>query len=324
MMRVKLSIALLSALASALAVAGCTRSDASGLPPPTGSGAPAAPVLPKVEAAPSADPSAEAAGLVATGTTHPLHEAELAAKAAGPLAAVMVEEGDRVKKGQPLFRVDVSGAGLQAEQAKVQLAGAEVGFRAAEIELQRTKELAGRGSVSPVVLEQSQLGHDRAKVGVDQAKVALQSARKMVADAVVTSPIAGVIVKKHKSVGESVMPGGGAVVVVHDLASVEVRVRVPERAIGRVKAGDPAEVNFPALGSKRSAVIDRVGSSVEASSRSVELVVVLPNQDGVLKAGMLVEVTLPAAAAPAAAAASASAAPAAAKPAGTSAAKGGP
>lgn len=318
MMRVKLSIALLSALA----VVGCTRSDASGLPPPTGSGAPAAPVLPKVEAVPSADPGAEAAGLVATGTTHPLHEAELAAKAAGPLAAVMVEEGDRVKKGQPLFRVDVSGAGLQAEQAKVQLAGAEVSFRAAEIELQRTKELAGRGSVSPVVLEQSQLGHDRAKVGVDQAKVALQSARKMVADAVVTSPIAGVIVKKHKSVGESVMPGGGAVVVVHDLASVEVRVRVPERAIGRVKAGDPAEVNFPALGSKRSAVIDRVGSSVEASSRSVELVVVLPNQDGVLKAGMLVEVTLPAAAAPAA-----TAAPAAAKPsvdAGTAAAKGRP
>jgi RND family efflux transporter MFP subunit len=292
MMRAKIWIA---AALCVVAVAGCRRSEGNGLPPPTGSGAAAPPVLPKVEAAPGSEPRAEPTGLVATGTTHPLHEAALAAKAAGPLSAVMVEEGDRVTKGQPLFRVDASAAGLQADQAKVNVTGAEFVLKAAEIELQRTKELANRGSISPAILEQAQLGYDRAKVGVDQAKVALASARQMVTDAVVTSPIDGVVTAKNRSVGETVVPGGEAVVVVHDLASIKARVRVPERAIGRVKAGAPVAVTFPALGVTRKAVVDRVGASIEASSRSVELVIVLPNEDRALKAGMLVEVALPAA-----------------------------
>lgn len=285
---------ILAALCAA-AVTGCNRSDATGLPPATGSGAPPPPSIPTIAPVASAAAQAERPGLTTTGTTYPLHIAELAAKASGPLVAVLVEEGDRVKKGQTLFRVDVSAAALQAEQAKVNVTGAEVSLKAAEIELQRMKELSARGSVSPAALEQAQLGYDRAKVGLDQAKVALSSARQLASDAVVTSPIEGVVTAKHKNVGESVSPGGAPVVVVQDLSSIEARVRVPERALARVKAGDPAEVTFPALGSTRKATVDRVGSSIESSTRSVELVILLPNSDGVLKAGMLVEVVLPSA-----------------------------
>lgn len=300
----------LLASVSLISIAGCKRATDEGLPPASGSGVPA-PSVPKVEPAPSADAAAapREGSLIATGTTHPLHEAALAAKAAGPLAAVLVEEGDRVKKGQQLFRVDLAAAGLQAQQAKVQLDGAEVNLEAADIELRRMKGLSGQGAVSTTALEQAQLAYDRSRVAVDQAKVSLASAQTVASDAVVASPIAGIVIKKNKSVGESVSPGGDPVVVVHDLSSVEVRVRFPELTVGRVKAGDPVDVTFPAAGLKERAKVDRVGASVDAATRSVELFIVLPNPEGRLKAGMLVQVDVSAAAPAAASSSPASAAP---------------
>jgi membrane fusion protein (multidrug efflux system) len=292
-------LSLVAAAALVVAAPGCKRED-TGLPPAAGSGVPA-PDVPRVAPAASAEAGSTPASnsLVATGTTHPLHEAALAAKASGPLAAVLVDEGDRVKKGQQLFRVDISGAALQAQQAKVQLDGAEVNLKAADVELRRMKGLSGQGAVAQAALEQTQLTYDRAVVTVEQAKVSLASARTVASDSVVASPIAGIVTKKNRSVGESVSPGGDAVIVVHDLSSVEVRVRFPELTVGRVKAGDPVDVTFPSAGVKKRAKVDRVGSSVDAATRSIELVIVVPNPDDALKAGMMVEVDVSAAAPPA-------------------------
>ena len=102
-----------------LTFAGCNRSDAAeSLPPATGSGAPTMPTLPTLASNSTEDNAVENQALRATCTTLALHQAELGPKMSGLLAAVLVDEGDKVKKGQPLFRLEATNMALGARQAE--------------------------------------------------------------------------------------------------------------------------------------------------------------------------------------------------------------
>lgn len=288
-----LIIATLSCLP--LLAAGCKHSDAAEhLPPATGSGAPALPTLPTLASNAADEIPVENQALRATGTTMALHQAELGPKMSGVLAAVLVEEGDTVKKGQPLFRLEASAAALGAKQAQAALEQAKVGLSQAEIDYHRTKSLFEQGAVSPALWDQARIGHDRAKVAVEQAQVALSTARNYVGDTTVYAPFSGVVASKRKSTGETVtMMPPTVVVVLQDLSKIEVRTKIAESALNRVQPGGVMKVRFPSVNEERDVPIDRINPSVDPLSRTVEIVGIIPNDDRKLKAGMLVEVTFP-------------------------------
>src|ERR1700690_2751576 len=117
-----------------LIFAGCKRSNAAEqLVPPPGKGAPPMPSMPNLGSNSSAEVASANQLLRATGTTQALHQAELGPKMSGVLAAVLVDEGDKVKKGQPLFRLEANTVGLAAKQSQAALAQAKVGQAQAEI-----------------------------------------------------------------------------------------------------------------------------------------------------------------------------------------------
>lgn len=278
-----------------LAFAGCRHSSAAEeLGPATGNGAPPMPSLPSLESSSSAEVASANQILRATGSTQALHQAELGPKMSGVLAAVMVEEGDKVKKGQPLFRLEATNAALAVKQAQTGLAQAKVAYNQAELEYHRTKSLFDQGAVSPAVWDQARLGYDRAQVAVQQAQVAVSTAQSMLGDTTVYAPFAGVVASKRKSTGETVtMMPPTVVLVIQDLSKIEVRVKIAENALTRIKPGSPMKVHFPSIETDRDIPIDRVNPSVDPMSRTVEIVGVIPNSDKTLKAGMLVEVTFP-------------------------------
>jgi RND family efflux transporter MFP subunit len=277
-----------------LALGGCRRSSAAEeLGPAAGTGAPPMPSMPTLESSSSADLDTTKV-LRATGSTQALHQAELGPKVSGVLAAVLVDEGDKVKKGQPLFRLESNNAGLAVRQAQAGLAQTKVGQTQAEIEYQRTKSLYDQGAVSPAVWDQARLGYDRAQVAVQQAQVAVSTAQSMFGDTTVYAPFAGVITSKRKSTGETVtMMPPTVVLVIQDLSKIEVRVKLAENALSRLKAGSPMKVHFPSLSADRDVPIDRINPSVDPLNRTVEIVGMIANDDRSLKAGMLVEVTFP-------------------------------
>lgn len=278
-----------------LLFAACKRSNAAeNLIPATGSGAPPLPSLPKLESSSSAEIASSNQMLRATGTTQALHQAELGPKMSGVLAAVLVEEGDKVKKGQSLFRLEANTVGLAVKQAQAGLAQAKVAQSQAEIDYTRAKGLYEQGVVSPAVWDQARLGFDRAQLGVQQAQVALSTAQTIAGDTLVVAPFAGVISSKRKSTGETVtMMPPTVVLVIQDLSKIEVRVKLAESALNKVQAGSLMKVHFPSLNADRSVPVDRVNPSVDPLNRTVEMVGVIPNEDRSLKAGMLVEVTFP-------------------------------
>lgn len=283
----------------ALSAAAC-RGKAEGkneLPPATGPQAAPLPTLPKIDTSPPVPPSG--AGPVATsdaratGTLYPHAEAALAPQASGIIAEIPVAEGSRVKKGDVVFRLDSGDASLRRQQAAAGLEAARVNLRAVKIEYDRTKALFEQNAVNHAQWDAIQARYDGAVVGVRQAEVALSMAAKSLADTAVRSPIDGVVTAKLKNEGEmATMMPPTIVLVVQDQATLDLRVRLPERSLMSVKPGDTITATFEALGVKRTAKVTRINPTVDMRSRTIEVVAELPNPDLTLKAGLLAQVEL--------------------------------
>jgi RND family efflux transporter MFP subunit len=192
-----------------------------------------------------------------------------------------------------LFRLDDRDAALRLEQARAAREAARVNLRAIQTEYDRTKPMFDEKAVNRMQWDQLVARLDGAKVAVQQADVAVSMAEKAVADATVRSPIDGVITSKLKNEGEmaTTMPPT-VVLVVQDQSVLELRLRLPEHALGQVKIGDVVTARFDALGTTRQARVTRINQAVDARTRTVEVVAEIPNPDRSLKSGLLAAVQL--------------------------------
>lgn len=274
---------------------GCRSSDeAVELPPATGEGAPEPVKLPDIPKAGAAKTEV-VSGTVGetTGTTYPIQSAKVAAEASGVLDAVYVDEGDRVKHRDRLFRLDAADLQLRVQQAEAALASAKVSAEAARVEYERMKRLHEKNAIDDATWDKARAGYEAAKAAKKQADVGVAMAKKMRSDATVRSPIAGVVTHVLHEVGESVstMPPT-VVVVVEDHSILELRFHIPEELIPTVDVGDPIDAHFTAVDITREAKITRVSPSVDPRTRTVEVVANIDNKDGALKSGMLAVVEL--------------------------------
>jgi len=210
---------------------------------------------------PASGPGAGAV-LQATGYVTARRQATVSAQITGTLTAVLIEEGDRVKKGQVLARLDDSAykAALDAAKAQAAAAHALVGQYQAQLaqnerDAERQQSLAAQGLVPKQTAEQAHTLVDstRAQLVSQQRQVAAADAAVVEAQVnfdycVIRAPFDGVITTKDAQVGEIVSPfsaGGGftrtGIGTIVDMDSLEVDVDVNEAYIGRVKPEMPAE-----------------------------------------------------------------------------------
>lgn len=209
----------------------------------------------------SSDPSAGAV-LQATGYVTARRQATVSAQITGTLTAVLIEEGDRVKQGQILAKLDDSQykAALDTAAAQAKAAHALVNQYEAQLaqnqrDAARNESLAERGLISKQAAEQS-----RTLASSTRAQLVSQQRQAAAADAQVTeaqvnfgyclirAPFDGVITTKDAQVGEVVSPfsaGGGftrtGIGTIVDMDSLEVDVDVNEAYIGRVTPKMSAE-----------------------------------------------------------------------------------
>jgi RND family efflux transporter MFP subunit len=217
----------------------------------------------------SAASKAPAAGTVlqATGYVTARRQATVSAQITGTLTAVLIEEGDHVKEGQILAKLDDSQYKAQLDQAVAQAKAAyalvdqyQVQLAQSERDAVRSEQLAGRGLVSKQLAEQA-----RTLVNTTRAQLLSQRRQASAADqqvnvakvnfgfCLVRAPFDGVVTTKDAQVGEIVSPfsaGGGftrtGIGTVVDMDSLEVDVDVNEAYIGRVKADMRAEAALDA------------------------------------------------------------------------------
>ncbi len=273
--------------------AGCEKKDLPELPPATGDKAPAPPKIPTLEELGKASGESDSSGgaRAGTGSLQALNFAALGPKETGILSAILVKEGDRVRKGQTLFRLDDVPASLALEQARTALKTAQVQQSSAKLDLERTQALRERGSVPQDALDQAKSRADAADSMVAQAQAAINIGQRQLSNTVVTSPIDGVVAEKKMNVGEiATMMPPSVVLVVQDIDTLELRARLPETSLKTVREGAQIQVKFPATGESRSVTIARIAPTVDPRTRTIEIVARIDNKDHRLKAGMLAEV----------------------------------
>lgn len=292
-----------SLIAVTLVLAGCGKdtraADRRALPPPPGRGAPALPALPAL-AGPAELPSATTASArKATGTLLPHSEVAVVARASGVVIALNVEVGARVKQGQVLFRIDDRGAALRLAQAQTQLAAAELQQRTADVELRRARALFDQQAVTQQRWDEVSAQVEAARVGVAQARNGVALANQAVVDATARAPIDGVVVSRSVALGDYVseVPPTHALVL-QDQATLDLKFRLPERALASVRAGDAIAVSLPALALSRKARVAIIAPRVDPRTRTIELTTLLDNRDGALRPGLMAEVALEAGSTP--------------------------
>src|SRR5436190_3577991 len=202
-------------------------------------------------------PSQANAVLTASGYVVARRKAAVASKGTGTLVFLAVEEGDRVKKGQIIARLDDSDVAASLRRARENLRVAEADLDDAKINFERMQKLVGTRAIAQANYDAADARYKRVLATIEAAKFAAQEAEVAVENTRIIAPFDGTVLKKNADVGEIVAPLAGAVssraavVTIADMSSLEVDADVSEANITRVSGNQNCEITLDAYPQQR-------------------------------------------------------------------------
>jgi len=254
--------------------------------------APAAPVPAAGEPAASAEPSGPAGTISATGELVAPVKSELAVRTPGRVGRVLVEEGQRVRRGQPLLVLETQYLDLGLKRAEADVAKARAAVEDADRDFKRKQDLIGKGSVSQAAYDRSRASYDAAAASVGAAEAARDLARQQIADAVLRSPIDGVVAERRTDVGERLGDSSVAFVVVQT-SPLKLRFRLPERYLSKVHPGQQVRAHVdPYPGEAFTGRVRLINGVVDPATRTVSVETEFANRDGRLFPGLFAKVEI--------------------------------
>ena len=276
-------------------------------------------------------------------------QVDVSVKITGRILERLVNEGDKVTRGQPLVRLDDSElaadvrrleAGLRSaqatlrdlekgarpqeiEDARAAVSSAEATRSMTEREFQRTDQLFKQNLIAAQDVDRARQAFDVARAQersareklalllegsrpdqidaarwqVSQAESALVQAQSRLREAMVVSPIDGVVLRKNLEAGETANPGVPILTLVNP-RDVWLRAYVPETEVGRLKVGDAAKLRVDAFPDRVfTGRLTEIGSEAEYTPRNVQtkkervnlvfrIKIQIDNPQGILKPGL--------------------------------------
>lgn len=221
-----------------------------------------------------------------TGTLAPRNWTTVKAKIAGELKTMLVREGEAVRAGQVLARLDTQDAQTRLDEKIADLEAGRAQFALAQKNRANNLALLQQRFISQNAYDNVQSSYQvaEAKLKALEAQVAL--AKKALADTVVSAPQAGIVSQRHAQPGEK-LPVDGRILTLVDLAEMEVEAAVPASDIPSMRVGQEASFRVEGFGAREfRGHIDRINPATQSGSRSIMVYAVLPNRDAALKGGM--------------------------------------
>jgi RND family efflux transporter MFP subunit len=160
---------------------------------------------------------------------------------AGRITQLDLLEGDHVQRDQVVCRIEDVDVRNQLAKAQGDLQNALADLKDAELTAARDRELFRRQVISAQARDDSVSRVERARATVVSDQAMVQFYSDQLADTVIKSPIAGIVVNKALEVGEWVTPGT-PILTVDDMSTIWARVDVEETDLGSIRVGDPAQV----------------------------------------------------------------------------------
>ncbi len=206
------------------------------------------------------------------------------AKATGTLLTLDVQEGQRVKAGDVLGRIDISDLASHVAERSANLAAVKTTLAQAQRTHDSNIGLANDKFISPIALDNSRSQLDSAKAQVAAAEAALDSAKIALRDASLVAPISGIVSKRYVVAGEKVTAEQQVVTIV-DLRLLELAGTVGTQEVARLAAGMPVVLRIEGVDTPLEGRLARIAPSAEAGTRSIGVAVQLQNPKETLRAG---------------------------------------
>ncbi|MCB0315057.1 MAG: efflux RND transporter periplasmic adaptor subunit, partial [Calditrichaeota bacterium] len=239
----------------------------------------------------------------ANGIVRPIDRIEIKSKASGEIVALPVEQGDFVKKGDLIARLDQKDESAAVKQAEADLDIAKAELAQAQRSFERRDQLFQENLISEEERDQIELSLAVAKGKLVQASTTLERARERFSESVVRAPIDGVILQKYVEEGQIIasgvsnVSGGTAIVDIADMRSVYIEAGIDEIDIGKIRVGQAVAVEaeaYPQLKFRGSVIRIAPEAKIEQNVTLFDVIVEVENPEGKLKSGMnsTIEITI--------------------------------
>ncbi len=239
----------------------------------------------------------------AAGKLQAATQVKLSSNLSGDLLDLPVREGDKIKKGQYIGRIDSRRYEAQLHQreameqsARSDLSVEEVNLARLEADVKRVEKLVKQDSASAAELEKIVAERDGAAARVQSAKDRIRNASASLAEArfllsftTLTAPIDGILTSRLKQVGERVRGSDfneDPIVIIATLSSMEMKVEVGEHEVVHLHEGDAAEIEIDAFPDRKfpaqvieiakNATVKNAGTDAEVTTFPVRIALTVP------------------------------------------------
>lgn len=228
-------------------------------------------------------------GPVVTGSIQPARKADLRAEVSAVVLQVLKENGEPVKRGDVLVRLDETAIRDTVASADEAVRAASQALDQATRQLERMKTLRASGMTSAVGLDEAEVRRNSALSELSAARSRAATARQQLNRTVVRAPFDGIVTEREVSAGDTATIGKELVKVI-DPDSMRFEGRVAADAVGTVKAGQKVNFRVNGYGEQQFAgVIRRIDPAANAITRQVEVLVEFADRNQPKVAGLYAE-----------------------------------
>lgn len=237
----------------------------------------------------------------ASGEVEPIRTVEVKSKAGGEVLRVHVETGDYVQAGTLLAEIDPRDVQNALDQAEAELSSTQVQLRTARAQRQRVESLRESEIVTQDEYESAVNAEAAAQTALVRAQTNARLARERSRDVTIRAPISGTVITRAVEPGTIIasatgnISGGTSLFTMADLSEIQVRARVDETDIGKVRPGQEASVTVEAYAGQRfrgTVLKVEPQAVVEQNVTMFPVLVRLANPEGLLKPGMNADVSM--------------------------------
>jgi RND family efflux transporter MFP subunit len=240
----------------------------------------------KLTTAVTQSPSQTNASLTASGYIVAQRKAAVASKGTGRLIWLGVVEGDKVKKGQIIGRLEDNDIHALLDQAKANLLLAQADLKDAENSYNREKALLKTGSATKMEVDAAEARYLRVVASINAANANISSQEIAIENMLIRAPFDGTVLTKNADIGEIVSPLGAslnsraAVVTMADMSSLEVEADVSESNIEKIKPNQECDIVLDAYPDKSyEGYVAKIIPTADRSKATVMVKVGFKNYD---------------------------------------------
>ena len=227
-------------------------------------------------------------GPIVSGELRASREATMRAELAGSMTAVLVEEGQAIKQGAVIGRIETRTLEDVRQSASSALKSAESQLALTQREVARTEQLVKAGALAERDLDVIRANVSTVEAQVADARSRLAAAERQLGDAVIRAPLTGIVSRRAVNQGDVVSVGTELFTVI-DPSSMRLEASVPAEDLSALKVG--AVVDFTVRGYEQTfqGKIERIAPQADPTTRQVRIYVAIPNVGGQLVAGLFAE-----------------------------------